>query len=386
MRPQSIIFPVILLVLLIYTGYKATRTWPTRRALACTLAILFLTLILGWQFLYRWYPGVLDSGWFRAFAWASSLGLGLWATFILLSAPLDILGAVAVAIRRVGNRARVDPERRRFLSQWTALGVGWASAGIAGLGFVQAMRGPRVKEISISIPGLPKALEGLKIAHISDLHVGPTIQREYMDEVVRQTNALDPDLIVLTGDVADGLPAIIGRHLLPLTGLKARLGAYYVTGNHEYYWGVESWVETIRSLGLLPLLNENRVIAIGDAKLLLAGVTDSVGGSFLSSHRCDPRRAIQSDDECQLKVLLAHRPDRWSEAEELGFDLQLSGHTHGGQFFPWNVLMPIVYKYYRGLHRHGRMWIFVSSGTGYWGPADRFAIPSEIALLRLTAA
>ena len=386
MRPQSIIFPVILLVLLIYTGYKATRTWPTRRALACTLAILFLALILGWQFLYRWYPGVLDSGWFRAFAWASSLGLGLWATFILLSAPLDILGALAMAIRRVGHRAQVDPERRRFLSQWTALGVGWASAGIAGLGFVQAMRGPQVKEISISIPGLPKALEGLKIAHISDLHVGPTIQREYMDEVVRQTNALDPDLIVLTGDVADGLPAIIGRHLLPLTGLKARLGGYYVTGNHEYYWGVESWVETIRSLGLLPLLNENRVIAIGDAKLLLAGVTDSVGGSFLSSHRCDPRRAIQSDDECQLKVLLAHRPDRWSEAEELGFDLQLSGHTHGGQFFPWNVLMPIVYKYYRGLHRHGRMWIFVSSGTGYWGPADRFAIPSEIALLRLTAA
>jgi len=386
MRPQSLLFPAILLVLFLYTGYKATRVWPTRRASAWTLTVLFLALIVGWVFLYRWNPGVLDSAWFRALAWAGSLGLGLWATFILLCAPLDVVGAVASAIRRIASIGRVEPARRKFLSQWTALGVGWASAGIAGVGFVQAMRGPRITEVSVPIAGLPKALEGLKIVQLSDLHVGPTIQRGYMEEVVQQTNALGPDLIALTGDVADGVPAIIGQHLLPLAGLRARLGSYYVTGNHEYYWGVERWVEAVRSLGLLPLLNENRVIAVDDAKLLLAGVTDSVGGTFLSSHRSDPVRASRTHDECQLKILLAHRPDRWSQSEELGFDLQLSGHTHGGQFFPWSALMPLAYRYYRGLNRHGRMWIFVSSGTGYWGPADRFAIPSEIALLRLTAA
>jgi len=386
MRPQSILFLLILLVLLVYTGYMAGRTWPRRRIWAWTLAIVLFAVAVGWQFLYRWNPGVLDSVWFRALAWAGSLGLGLWATLVLLSVPLDILRLVASGLRRMGPRAHVDPERRRFLLRSIPLGVGWSSAGLAGLGFIQAVRGPRVQELFVPIPNLPKALQGLRIAHLSDLHVGPTIQRGYIDEVVRQTNALEPDLIALTGDIADGSPAVIGQHLLPLTGLEARLGTYYVTGNHEYYWGVESWLEKVRSLGLLPLLNENRVIAIGDAKLLLAGVTDSAGGAFAMSHRCDPGQARRSSEDCDIRVLLAHRPDRWSESEALGFDLQLSGHTHGGQFFPWSLLMPLAYKYYRGLNRHGRMWIFVSSGTGYWGPADRFGIPSEIALLRLTAA
>jgi predicted MPP superfamily phosphohydrolase len=349
-------------------------------------AILFLALIIGWQFLYRADPDALDSGWFQALAWVSSLGLGLWATFILLSVPLDILSVGAVVVRRIAVAARLNPERRRFLTQWIPFGVLLASGGIAGVGFVQAVRGPRVKEVLLPIRDLPAALQGLKIAQISDLHVGPTIQGGYVDEVVRQTNALNPDLIAVTGDLADGSPAVLGQHLQPLANLKARLGTYYVTGNHEYYWGVERWLEKVRSLGLVPLLNENRVITVEDTKVLLAGVTDSTGGNFVTGHRPDQEKAIQSREECQLKILLAHRPDQWFEAEKLGFHLQLSGHTHGGQFFPWSVLMPIAYKYYRGLNRPGRMWLFVSSGTGYWGPAHRFAIPSEIALLRLTDA
>jgi len=386
MRPQSIIFFGVLGLLLVYTGYKARRMWPTSRVLSWVRAILFLALIIGWQFLYRADPDALDSGWFQALAWVSSLGLGLWATFILLSVPLDILSVGAVVVRRIAVAARLNPERRRFLTQWIPFGVLLASGGIAGVGFVQAVRGPRVKEVLLPIRDLPAALQGLKIAQISDLHVGPTIQGGYVDEVVRQTNALNPDLIAVTGDLADGSPAVLGQHLQPLANLKARLGTYYVTGNHEYYWGVERWLEKVRSLGLVPLLNENRVITVEDTKVLLAGVTDSTGGNFVTGHRPDQEKAIQSREECQLKILLAHRPDQWFEAEKLGFHLQLSGHTHGGQFFPWSVLMPIAYKYYRGLNRPGRMWLFVSSGTGYWGPAHRFAIPSEIALLRLTDA
>jgi len=386
MRPQSIVFFGVLALLLVYTGYKASQMWPASKVLSWVRAGLFLALIIGWQFLYRADPDALDSGWFQALAWASSLGLGLWATFILLSVPLDAVRLVATAIRRIAAAAQLNPERRRFLSQWIPLGVLLVSGGITGVGFAQALRGPRVREVLLPIPDLPKPLQGLTIAQISDLHVGPTIQGGYVEEVVRQTNALRPDLIAVTGDIADGSPAVLGAHLQSLADLKARLGAYYVTGNHEYYWGVERWLEKVRSLGLLPLLNENRVIAVEDAKILLAGVTDSTGGNFASGHRPDQKRAIQSDEQCQLRILLAHRPDQWVEAEKLGFHLQLSGHTHGGQFFPWSVLMPIAYKYYRGLNRHGRMWIFVSSGTGYWGPAHRFAIPSEIALLRLTPA
>jgi uncharacterized protein len=386
MRPQSIVFFGVLILLFVYTGYKAGRMWPTSRVLAWTRAILFFALIVGWVFLYRSAPDLLNSVWFQALAWTGSLALGLWATFILLSAPLDVLRLFASGIGCIAQRARLDPERRRFLARWVSPGVLVASGGIAGAGFIQAMRGARVKEVSIPIANLPKALDGLTIAQISDLHVGPTIQRGYVDEVVRQTNSLNPDLIVVTGDLADGSPAAIGQHLQPLAALRARFGTYYVTGNHEYYWGVERWLEKVRSLGLLPLLNENRVIAVQGAKVLLAGVTDSAGGNFAAGHRPDQEKAMQSGEQCQLKILLNHRPDNWLEAEERGFDLQLSGHTHGGQFFPWSILMPIAYKYYRGLHRHGRMWIFVSSGTGYWGPAHRFAIPSEIALLRLTAA
>ncbi|HTS53904.1 MAG TPA: metallophosphoesterase [Burkholderiales bacterium] len=386
MRPQSFVFPAILALLLVYTGYKAGQMWPARRIMAWSLALPFFALIVGWLFLYRSRPGVLDTDWFRAWVWAGSLGLGLWATFILLSMPADILRLIAWSIARVGHAAQVDPERRRLLSQWMSLGILGISAAIAGVGFIQAVRRPRITEVSVSIPNLPKALRGLTIAQITDLHVGPTIQLGYVQEVVRQTNALQADLIVVTGDMTDGSPATIGRHLLPLADLKAPLGTYYVTGNHEYYWGVERWLDAFRGMGLLPLLNENRVLTIQDAKLLLAGVTDLGGESYAAGHRSDPRKAIQSDEVCHLKILLAHRPESCFEAEAVGFDLQLSGHTHGGQFFPWTLLMPLAHKYYRGLSKHGRMWIFVSSGTGYWGPAHRFAVPSEIALLRLAAA
>ena len=386
MRPQSIVFFAVLAVLLAYTGYKASQMWPRRRMRAWSLATLFVALTIGWWLVYRSDPGVLGSHWFGALAWVGSLCMGLWATFIFLSAAMDILRLAAWGIRRVGNSGRVDTARRRFLSRWIPAGVVWSSAGIAGVGFAEAIRGPQVKELLVPIPGLPRALQGFTIAQISDLHAGPTIQRGYVDEVVHQTNALNPDLIVVTGDIADGSPAVIGEHLQPFADLKSRLGTYYVTGNHEYYWGVESWLENVRGLGLLPLLNENRILTVDDAKILLAGVTDSAGGSFLGSHRSDAKRASRSAEQCHLRILLAHRPDNWSEAEALGFDLQLSGHTHGGQFFPWSVFIPLAYKYYRGLNRHGRMWIFVSSGTGYWGPAHRFAVPSEIALLCLAAA
>lgn len=384
MRPQSIVFFAVLALLLAYTCYKASLLWPRHRVLAWGAAISFVAFTVGWWLLYRSNPGALDSGWFRALAWAGSLSMGLWATFIFLSAATDVLRLAAWGVQRAGGN-RVDAARRSFLSRWLPTGVVLSSTGIAGLGFAEAVRGPLVRELVVPIPDLPRALQGLKIAQISDLHVGPTIRRGYVDEVVRHTNALNPDLIVVTGDIADGSPAVIGEYLQPLAGLKARLGTYYVTGNHEYYWGVEEWLESVRGLGLLPLLNENRILAVDDARILLAGVTDSAGGNFFASHRSDATRARRSTEDCQLRILLAHRPDNWSEAESLGFDLQLSGHTHGGQFFPWSVFMPLAYKYYRGLNRHGRMWIFVSSGTGYWGPAHRFAIPSEIALLRLTA-
>ncbi|MEQ1666597.1 MAG: metallophosphoesterase, partial [Bdellovibrionales bacterium] len=172
-------------------------------------------------------------------------------------------------------------------------------------------------------------------------------------------------------------------HVEPLSLLRAPHGVLYVTGNHEYYWGVERWLEKIKQLGMQPLLNENLILNIGGAKILIAGVTDTSAEMFKVEHRSDPRKAIKNSDNSDFKVLLAHRPDSYLEAEAAGFNLQLSGHTHAGQFFPFNFIVALVHKYYRGLNLYKRMWVYVNSGTGYWGPANRFAVPSEITLIEL---
>jgi uncharacterized protein len=177
MRPSSLVFFAVLALLLVYTGYRSSQMWPAHRAVAWTLATLFVALTIGWWLLYRSDPSVLSSDWFRALAWAGSIGMGIWATFIFFSAAVDVLHLVVRGSRWIGSRARANPERRTFLSRWIPLGVLWASGGVAGLGFAEAVRGPRVHEVLVPIPNLPAALRGLKIAQISDLHAGPTIQR-----------------------------------------------------------------------------------------------------------------------------------------------------------------------------------------------------------------
>lgn len=395
MKSRWVFFFGVLAFLLAYTGFKFGQIMPGRKWTAWILTCVTLALAFSWQFLYRAHAEASDSPWLRALIWAGAGVLGVWATFVLLSLPADLLNGF-VRLKSHVLAAPLDPERRRFLSFSFPLGLLGVSGVIAGLGFVEAMGGPRIKEIGIPVRGLPKALEGLKIAQISDLHVGPTIRRGYVEEVVRRTMELRPDLIAVTGDLADGTPDLLRAHVLPLAGLKARLGIFYVTGNHEYYWGAERWIEMARELGFVPLLNEHRIIEaggeVGEAKILVAGVTDTSGGEFLSSHRSDPWRAMGRamgqamggpSGDCAFKLLLAHRPESCFEAEPAGFDLQISGHTHAGQFFPWSVLVRFAHKYYRGLNRHGRMWVYVNAGTGYWGPVDRFAIPSEITLFRL---
>ncbi len=168
-----------------------------------------------------------------------------------------------------------------------------------------------------------------------------------------------------------------------LAKLTAPLGVYYVTGNHEYYWGAQRWIDRTKDFGFIPLVNENRLVDFHGGKVLVGGVTDTSGGHFVPSHRSDPKRAALSAEKRDLSVLLAHRPESCFEAEAAGFDLQLSGHTHGGQFFPWSLLIPLFHRYHRGLNRHGRLWVYVNSGTGYWGPPHRFAVPAEITLITL---
>jgi predicted MPP superfamily phosphohydrolase len=260
-----------------------------------------------------------------------------------------------------------------------------ALATIAG--YINARRRAGIRRVDVPIPGLPAALHGFSIAQITDLHVGFSIKRDYLERIVDAVNELDADVIAVTGDLVDGSVRDLAPHTEPLARLTARYGAYFVTGNHEYYSGAEAWIGEIRRLGLSVLLNEHVVIRHGEASVVVAGVTDYMAGYFDPSHRSDPAAALMgAPGDAGVRLLLAHQPRSAFDAASAGFDLQLSGHTHGGQFFPWNYVVRLFHPFTAGLHRVDRLWIYISRGTGYWGPPKRLGAPSEITYLRLVAA
>jgi predicted MPP superfamily phosphohydrolase len=266
----------------------------------------------------------------------------------------------------------------------TALVIGSAVALTVG-GAWQA-RFPAVVRVSIPIANLSPALEGFRIVQLSDLHVSSTLKRRFVERVVSTVNALDPDLIALTGDIADAYPADAREDVSPLGRLKAAHGKFFVTGNHEYFWDATGWVTEVERLGFEPLINAHRIVPSGGASVLVAGVTDRLAGGAIPGHHSDPRAAIADAPAADIRVLLAHQPISAFDAHKVGFDLQLSGHTHGGQYFPFTLLVRLFQPFVAGLHRLGDMWLYVSRGTGYWGPPVRIFAPSEITVVELTAA
>jgi hypothetical protein len=273
---------------------------------------------------------------------------------------------------------------------WALNASGLTVLGLAGLmtlaGFIEARRNPRVTRLSLPVPGLSAALEGFRIAHVSDLHAGGTITRDRLAHVVGEVNAFTPDLVALTGDLADGHVAELRDHVAPIADLKARHGVFFSTGNHEYYWDPQGWLAHVRELGLTVLMNEHRVLRHGDATVVVAGVPDPTAYETEAAHVTDPDGARTGAPACEFSILLAHQPGTAPAGAAAGFDLQLTGHTHGGQFFPWSHLVGRVQPFLKGLHRVGAMWLYVNRGAGYWGPPNRLGVPSEIALLTLVRA
>lgn len=367
-------FYAILSGLLVYTVFKAQQLLPHSFGLALLLSLGLFALMLGGTFLYRSQVDVFASPWFRVLAWSSSLLMGAWATFVLLSLPFDLVNLLLSLVALAGGPV--------FLFPWIFyVGLFSLSLLLVAVGFFEVWRGPRVREVVVSLPNLPPALEGLRIAQLSDLHVGATIRRRYVEEVVKRTNGAAPDLIVLTGDMADADPASIVGDLAPLADLRAGHGIFYVTGNHEYYWGADALVKRFAALGARPLLNAHQVFRVGTATVMVAGIPDPVGAQLGQA----PDLRAAANGVADLKILLSHRPDPYAEAEAAGFHLQFSGHTHAGQFFPFSLFIGLAHRYSRGLYRHGRLWIYVNPGTGYWGPANRLGIPPEITLARLVS-
>ncbi|MGH6609892.1 MAG: metallophosphoesterase, partial [Burkholderiaceae bacterium] len=204
--------------------------------------------------------------------------------------------------------------------------------------------------------------------------------------IVAAVNGLDADLIAVTGDLVDGSVRQLASHVSPLAKLSARHGAYFVTGNHEYYSGERAWTDELRRLGMHVLMNEHVVLEHCGEKLVVAGVTDFSAHHFDARQRSDPAAALRGAPvDAGVRILLAHQPRSAPAASSAGFDLQLSGHTHGGQFWPWNHFVRFQQPFTAGLHRLGRLWVYTSRGTGYWGPPKRFGAPSEITRLTLVS-
>jgi uncharacterized protein len=324
----------------------------------------------------------LDADLHEVFSRIAFYEAGLVAIVVVLSVARDLGVLPARLVQRLRGAA-VDPSRRRFMEKITNVGVLSVSAMIAGTGAVAAFRAPEIVRQRVHVRGLPRELEGYRIAQLSDVHVGPAYRREGMDAVVRMVNALEADLIAITGDLVDGFVGELADHVAPLAELSAPDGVCFVTGNHEYYWDALAWTEHLRGLGLRTLQNEHFVIERGAARLLVAGCTDHRMGSSVRGHESTPSGALRGAPEHHARVLLAHQPRSVFEAAEAGYDLQLSGHTHGGQFFPFTLFVHLVQPFVRGLSRHGATQIYVNRGTGFWGPAMRHGGPGEITLVTL---
>jgi predicted MPP superfamily phosphohydrolase len=307
----------------------------------------------------------------RALTWPASLWMGFAFFLLVLLAASDALALLLGAFAEV-PAGRVTAARVRALG---ALGL----AGAAGLvGMRGALRGPRVRRVELGVARWPAARDGYRIVQLSDIHLGPILDRRFARAIVEQTNALAPDLVAITGDLVDGTVERIGAEAGPLAELRARDGVFFVTGNHDYYSGADAWVERVRALGIRVLRNERVTIGDGPAAFDLAGVEDHHAHLVSARHREDVPGALAGRDPARPVLLLAHDPQTFPIAARLGVDLQLSGHTHGGQIWPFALLVRLATPFVAGHHRRGESQLYVSRGTGFWGPAMRLFATAEI--------
>ncbi|MEO8102079.1 MAG: metallophosphoesterase, partial [Betaproteobacteria bacterium] len=311
------------------------------------------------------------------------IATGLFSSLLVLTFLRDLLLLAAGAIAWMWP----DALSRSAVAAATAAVVPVTAILVTLIGLWNARRTAAVVTVDIPIADLPPALHGFTIAQISDIHVGTTIRGPYVRNIVDAVNRLDADLVAVTGDLVDGSVAELGAHVAALEGLSSRHGTFFVTGNHEYYSGANAWIRELRRLGLRVLLNEHLVLQHGAGAVVIAGVTDTSAHHFDPAQRSSPERAIAgAPDHASVRVLLAHQPRSAAAAADAGFHLQLSGHTHGGQFWPWNHFVKLQQPFTAGLDRLAGMWVYTSRGTGYWGPPKRFGAPSEITHLRLVPA
>jgi hypothetical protein len=381
---------------------------PWRRLATWIIVIMGLSLPLT-----LWTARLVDSRVGATLGWPAFVWLGLLMLLLiglLLVDAMRLLGwSTARTLRRLRNgpgkdgaviAARdnpgpvsepeatpaVDLGRRQFMARLAGGTVASAALGTVGAGMYQVLKTHAIVEVPVTLARLPASLDGFSIVQITDLHAGLTVGRSFVQGVVDRANQVEPDLIVLTGDMVDGDVASLADTIAPLAELSASQGVYLVTGNHEYYVGVEPWLDEFTRLGARVLRNERVSIGTGRDSFDLAGIDDHDAAQFGRGHGADLDRALAGRDPERELVLLAHQPRQVHDATRHGVGLQLSGHTHGGQIWPWHYLvMAQQGGLLAGLSRHQDTQLYVSRGAGYWGPPVRVGAPAEITKVVLRA-
>ena len=320
----------------------------------------------------------------RGFVWGGYVWLGVMFLLFTVVFSTDLLRLLAAIARRVAVAQPLDPQRRTLLARLTAGATGVLVSALAAAALRSVRKPVEVRRVSVRLERLPRPLDGFRIVQLTDIHVGPTIGRAFVEQIVERTNALAPHLVAITGDLVDGTVGQLAAAIEPLSRLRAPHGVYFVTGNHEYFSGAEDWLSELNRLGIRVLRNERVSIDNGTVGFDLAGVDDR---SAVHYGGLPPQealgRALLGRDPGRELVLLAHQPRTLLDAEPFGIGLQLSGHTHGGQMWPFNFVVELQQPFVAGLHRRGGAQIYVSRGTGYWGPPMRLGAPAEITEIRL---
>ena len=383
-----IVFIAMLSILHGYVGWKIFSSLNLSSSYAVIgiifLAILTLLPILPILFRYNGY----ESSFLDKLSLIGYTSLGFFTLSFVAFFSKDLLFKVCGFISSffsadVKQQMALDADKREFLEKSLSIGILTLVGPATAYGFYSARKGPTIINQNIYLKNLPDSFENFTIAQISDLHVGPTIKKPYVEKVVNQISNLNPDLIAITGDMVDGSIDYLRKDLEPLSQVVASHGTYFVTGNHEYYSGAKRWLDETDRMGFTNLVNENRLITINDQSIALAGVNDYRAHQIIPSHRSNPQAALKGINSEKVKILLAHQPSSIFQANEAGFDLQISGHTHGGQFWPFTYPTKKANPYLSGLHNHNGTQIYVNSGTGYWGPPLRLGVTAEITLFKL---
>ena len=312
--------------------------------------------------------------------------LGVMMLLVFFFLAVDGMRLVVFLLSKIpGNAAlEIDGERRRVLARIVAGSAAAAVGGLSAVAIVKGLGKPVVKTLPVALSRFPKALDGFTIVQISDLHIGINYGKQWLSEVVRQVNGLSPDLVAITGDLIDGYVHLLEDEIAPLADLRAEHGVYFVTGNHEYYFAVDEWLAAIEKQGVRVLRNQAVDIGVGADSFCVAGIDDFNAGTMAKGHGPDSTRALRGVDPAREVVLLAHQPRAAIEAAQKNVGLVLSGHTHGGQIWPFTYLVSLQQPYNKGLYAVGAgTQIYVNQGTGLWGPPMRLGTECEITRIQL---